>query len=765
MRQDIEGNQENDSLDDARDLAEKAGTAKDAVDNISRKAGRSGEPYDDSAPQNKERDRGNTDAAGKNRTKKNGSGKADGKEKGEAADRAKADSSQAISSASAANEGAAKNASVGSVGSSAGKGAAASSSAGTAAGAGASGAAAGAAAGAKAGTTANPGVGTAVGAAAGCLSGCLKPLLKGCLAAAIAGVVLGAAVLYVLSTSAITLIKEGINAVTEMFDPDPMVKLADALDTTEEELYGFGRVLELEDELYKKFDEECNEELDELDASGKYESIYIVDTRRDIGDDTYPVDLLIIYMMEAGRENRELLMDIQEQMNGMKLTDEDYDFYRQMSDAVVLDATDFESPAFPALSSKGLERTSSYKLNQNIDVMKKTFKKMTRVDKQEHVFEWDVSLTSPNELTVTVSNIYKGKVVKRTEAKVPVDEHGGYGSVTISCSFEDSAGTMREYSKMSAPDLSSFFYQETSEYTVVTSAPGKNGGNTKKGKSGKKKEEAEEDKEVKTSGAKEENSYPICVASGQYTFLEYVIERWTQDKFMSEYPFDEMETMDYEMFNEANYRIGNALGNILDVGSSSLSTSFKRIYTVSFDPESNPVYATAVGNTKWKAVHNATEKVGWIYTQNKEPYENNPSNKYTDPTLGYTRMDNGYTDCSSLVYRAYKEAGYSMEGQTTTRTEASWLLEHGATVVSDGYCDPHFLLPGDLIFYSNGKDVASIYHVAMFYGMDEAGNSWIIEARVPYACYSDYMSHQPDKIWKILRPNIDGDLAIMVGPE
>lgn len=85
------------------------------------------------------------------------------------------------------------------------------------------------------------------------------------------------------------------------------------------------------------------------------------------------------------------------------------------------------------------------------------------------------------------------------------------------------------------------------------------------------------------------------------------------------------------------------------------------------------------------------------------------------------RMTQGYYDCSSLVFRAYKKSTFLLGGYSswapTAAAEASYLESRGK-VVSYQWVDKSQLLPGDLIFYGNSPNgrYKGIYHVSMYYG-------------------------------------------------
>ena len=79
------------------------------------------------------------------------------------------------------------------------------------------------------------------------------------------------------------------------------------------------------------------------------------------------------------------------------------------------------------------------------------------------------------------------------------------------------------------------------------------------------------------------------------------------------------------------------------------------------------------------------------------------------------RDEEGWYDCSSLVYRCYAEAGITYLNGKTAADEAKYLVEHGMTVSASE------LQPGDIIFYSyesNGR-YRNISHVAIYIGNNE----------------------------------------------
>lgn len=113
--------------------------------------------------------------------------------------------------------------------------------------------------------------------------------------------------------------------------------------------------------------------------------------------------------------------------------------------------------------------------------------------------------------------------------------------------------------------------------------------------------------------------------------------------------------------------------------------------------------AISVGNKSTvKAVNNAKKAIGSIYSQEK-------------------RMQEGYYDCSSLIWRSYKPCGYTFGDNYYAPTAANLAkyLNDNKKVIATGFIDPKKLQPGDLIFYAGGNNgrYKNIYHVSMFTGL------------------------------------------------
>ena len=92
------------------------------------------------------------------------------------------------------------------------------------------------------------------------------------------------------------------------------------------------------------------------------------------------------------------------------------------------------------------------------------------------------------------------------------------------------------------------------------------------------------------------------------------------------------------------------------------------------------------------------------------------------------RMQKGYYDCSSLVWRSYNEAGIKLVGASSapTAAEEARKLEVEGKVIAYAYVPPEELKPGDLIFYqgSGNKRYKDIDHVAIYYGANYETGWW-----------------------------------------
>lgn len=152
-----------------------------------------------------------------------------------------------------------------------------------------------------------------------------------------------------------------------------------------------------------------------------------------------------------------------------------------------------------------------------------------------------------------------------------------------------------------------------------------------------------------------------------------------------------------------------------------------------------------VGSKKsLKAVHAAEAVLGAGYSQAK-------------------RMSEGYYDCSSLVWRAYREAGASLTEDNTAPVAADLAkyLEKNSEVIAYKYVSADELEPGDLIFYAGSEDngrYRSICHVSMYYGdsVEQISGRNVNVGTVIHACngveLSNYSSFRVNRIVLIVRP-------------
>lgn len=147
-------------------------------------------------------------------------------------------------------------------------------------------------------------------------------------------------------------------------------------------------------------------------------------------------------------------------------------------------------------------------------------------------------------------------------------------------------------------------------------------------------------------------------------------------------------------------------------------------------------YVSVVDKRAKQAVQKAQAVIGAVYSQEK-------------------RMQTGYYDCSSLVWRSYCSNGVTFGNGNwapTAADQAKWCADN-KRVIADGAMSvkERKLRPGDLIFYTrnsitNGR-YKNIYHVAMFagykvYKLDAAHSEVygvIVEADGSFVSEHDYI--------------------------
>lgn len=165
--------------------------------------------------------------------------------------------------------------------------------------------------------------------------------------------------------------------------------------------------------------------------------------------------------------------------------------------------------------------------------------------------------------------------------------------------------------------------------------------------------------------------------------------------------------------------------------------------TVKIDEFSYHVTVIAVENKKVRdAMQYVFDAMGKPYSQEK-------------------RMQEGYYDCSSLVWRAYKAAGVGIGGSTTYAPTAANLAKN---LIENGHevKKAEDLKPGDLIFYGGGGNdrYRSISHVALVVNKSKAtgwfGEEWYLtlaDAGTEGVRLSrDYVSLEMDESFIAARP-------------
>lgn len=146
-------------------------------------------------------------------------------------------------------------------------------------------------------------------------------------------------------------------------------------------------------------------------------------------------------------------------------------------------------------------------------------------------------------------------------------------------------------------------------------------------------------------------------------------------------------------------------------------------------------YSVIVGfNLPTRAVAEANTVVGAKYSQDK-------------------RMQEGYYDCSSLVWRSYKAAGVALKSDSYAPTAADlckFMEEEGYTI-SKKALPADKMKPGDIIFSSSSGDngrYLNIDHVSMYMGsvVDDSGNvigGKVIQAGSGGVYVSSYLNSYP----------------------
>lgn len=130
------------------------------------------------------------------------------------------------------------------------------------------------------------------------------------------------------------------------------------------------------------------------------------------------------------------------------------------------------------------------------------------------------------------------------------------------------------------------------------------------------------------------------------------------------------------------------------------------------------------------------------------------------------RMQKGYYDCSSLVWRSYSDIGVKLAGATNyapTAADLAKQLEKEGKAIYYEYVEADKLQPGDLIFYAGGGNgrYKNIDHAAMYYGAyydydwwtgDYMNYGYIVHASGANVHMKPYPNHRTGSIVMICRP-------------
>lgn len=168
------------------------------------------------------------------------------------------------------------------------------------------------------------------------------------------------------------------------------------------------------------------------------------------------------------------------------------------------------------------------------------------------------------------------------------------------------------------------------------------------------------------------------------------------------------------------YSVGNSrIATVSENGTITAKACGNTILTVKIKDYTLQASISVGNKISINAIKNAQKVLGSAYDQDK-------------------RMQTGYYDCSSLVWRSYAPAGCNMGSASYTPTAANlakYLDDHGKTIATTGI-DPKKLQPGDLIFYAGGYNgrFKNIYHVALFTGI-APGYDYNFETEESYNYY------------------------------
>lgn len=163
--------------------------------------------------------------------------------------------------------------------------------------------------------------------------------------------------------------------------------------------------------------------------------------------------------------------------------------------------------------------------------------------------------------------------------------------------------------------------------------------------------------------------------------------------------------------------------------------------------EGNAIITAEINGTKLTALVSSVLEIKKKAVNWAIDYVN--KSEYSQPK----RMQDGYFDCSSLVWKAYNKFGYKLADASYAPTAAELCRNYDSkkqTIkggVSYKNIEDLKLLPGDLVFVSGSKNgrYKNIYHVEMIagydlYGVDEKGRPSVGIKYVRRNEYSDKMT-------------------------
>ena len=118
------------------------------------------------------------------------------------------------------------------------------------------------------------------------------------------------------------------------------------------------------------------------------------------------------------------------------------------------------------------------------------------------------------------------------------------------------------------------------------------------------------------------------------------------------------------------------------------------------------------------------------------------------------RMEEGFYDCSSLVWRSYAKAGirFVHEDYAPTAADLAKYMEDNGYTISYGLLPTSEMQPGDILFTSSGYDngrFMKIDHVAMYYSTED-----LYDTDVPYGY--DYLYEGSDGYGTIVHAGKNG---------